>query len=195
MDPQKHYCIAVDLVIRTAFDLDRGVGMVFHPLCGRKLNTLSYRFTRRQFCTTLHYGGWSLDGETVYYDRISGGLSWKPGEPFPGHWLFHPRTGRPLKTNRKGANVMNKHNHVLPFDYSVYQLDRGHGMRYHPIEWYPLEKLPFDESTYLFPCFKGDPRNPQRVLPLSRIGDGEPHSAGDPYLAHWKYDPFTGEIL
>ncbi len=80
----------------TELDLDRGVGMMLHPVSGIPLSRLHYHRLRHQFYCTFHYGGWSLEADIVFYDRISGGSPWKVGNPFPQHWRFHPLTGKPL---------------------------------------------------------------------------------------------------
>jgi len=80
---------------------------------------------------------------------------------------------------------------VIPFDCTAEEMDKGFGMKYHPVSGdypKPLDKLRFDEAKQMFAF-----QDSNMFFP--RIGDGEEHSAGMRYLHHWSYCPFTGEPL
>jgi len=101
VNAKRKYFPTEDVVTYTELDLDRGVGMVFHPLTGTPLNRLRYDAARRQFCSSFPCGGWSFDSETIYYETISAGDNWTVGQPFPVHWRFHPLTGQALPSIEK----------------------------------------------------------------------------------------------
>lgn len=79
---------------------------------------------------------------------------------------------------------------VLPRDYSVEEMNRGEGMRFHPVEGSLLRDLFFSWASQCFYIFVGG-----FSLDFPVIGDGQRHAHGDPYLGHWQYDPFTGRSL
>lgn len=88
----------------------------------------------------------------------------------------------------------------LPRDYTAVQMDRGEGMKYHPHDCRILKEkegsLEFikSEAAYCFqPGIYKWMAHERWLLP--RIGNGKPHRAGDPYPAHWRFCPFTGERL
>jgi hypothetical protein len=95
-------------------------------------------------------------------------------------------------------------------------MNQGFEMRFHPVTGDPIESLHVESRTEPCICYprtgewgqSRDLANPYmgsktihgqhflkdgQRLPL--IGDGRDHDEGDPYLAHWKFCPFTGEKL
>lgn len=97
MKPKREYVAGEDVLTYTELDLDRGVGMTFHPVSGIPLNRLRYNSRSRRFYSTFHYGGWSLESDITVFDRISNGSCWKMGDQFPEHWRFHPLSGKKLQ--------------------------------------------------------------------------------------------------
>ncbi len=83
---------------------------------------------------------------------------------------------------------------MLPFDYTPRLMDEGLGMQFHPLDGRPLKYLRFDKDMQVFGVNDGGCWNPS-FKPFPKIGDGKPHRAGDPFLAHWRYCPFTGLSL
>lgn len=90
----------------------------------------------------------------------------------------------------------------LQRDYTILELDRGDEMQFHPCNGAPRVGNTFyviyptlDKDAY----FGGEVYSHLTCYNTSyawpRIGDGKPRSAGDSYLDHWKFDPFTGEKL
>lgn len=91
----------------------------------------------------------------------------------------------------------------LRHDYTAEQLDRGEWMDFHPCSGHrrrggsfstPLPSQPaaeFEASLgfYWYHGCYGD------GVTWPRIGDGQPRRKGDPYPAHWDFDPYTGEKL
>ena len=87
-------------------------------------------------------------------------------------------------------------NRTLPRSYTAEELDHGEGMSFHPDNAEPFVELEFIQSKHRY-CFAPGIYNwmaHDRWL-LARIGDGQNHQVGDPYPAHWQFDPFTGERL
>lgn len=170
----------------TDLDLDRGVGMKFHPLCGIELRRLSYDFESRWFSFTFHFGGWCMEGKRVTYDRISGGGSWRVGEPYPSHWKFHPLTGKALK----GSNAMTEQ----IVSYTSEQIDAGQfGMKFHPVtgeEMAQFTLVRLDPGSRRLYCCAG-----WNYKFFPRIGDGSDRKTGELYHEHWRFDPFTGQPL
>lgn len=137
-----------------------------------------------------------MEGKEVWYDRISGGMSWRVGEAYPSHWKFHPLTGKPLK----GSSAMNEQ----VVSYTSAQIDAGEfGAKFHPVTGDRLSGLMYDPTKRRFyKCVRGaTARNllrwrERRRRYLPRIGDGRPRRAGRLFThMHWKFDPFTGHSL
>ncbi len=84
---------------RSSCQIDRGLDMKFHPLCGRPILSMCW-----DGCGQYYYqemvssGGWSFyePGEITYYPRIGDGLDHEKGEPYLAHWTHDPTTGKPI---------------------------------------------------------------------------------------------------
>ncbi len=183
MGPSRAYGTGEGASLYTELDLDRGVGMKFHPLCGLELRCLAYDWQSRQFSCTFHFGGWCMDGKRVAYDRISGGMSWGAGEPYPPHWKFHPLSGKKLERRR----TMSEH-----VTYTSEQIDAGQfGAKFHPVTGFELERLHYHRERRVFYSMSGCTTNTY----WPRIGDGTDRCTGNLYHDHWQFDPFTGQPL
>lgn len=96
---------------------------------------------------------------------------------------------------------MSEKKRVLPFNFTVDEMDRGDGMKFHPCtgdrliqgrvsRGSELDRMgSFENGSYTIYGGYGMYRS------LPRISDEKDHKAGEPYLGHWSYDPFTGEEL
>lgn len=90
---------------------------------------------------------------------------------------------------------------VLPSDFTASEMDRGDGMKFHPCTGDRLiqGEVSRDSGLDRFGSFENGcyviygGYGMYRTLP--RIGDGCEHKAGEPFLGHWSYNPFTGEEL
>lgn len=199
MQAKKQYRDDVNVEVYIGLDLDRGVGMKFHPLCGIELRRLTYDWQSRQFSFTFHFGGWCMEGRRVVYDRISGGGSWRVGEPYPSHWKFHPLTGKALKR----SNAMTE----TVVTYGANQIDQGaFGAVCHPVTGERLMGLQYDAGRCQFFTDDHSPQTglawggvtmefPQKKRYLPRIGDGADWVGEVRYPSHWRFDPFTGQPL
>lgn len=97
---------------------------------------------------------------------------------------------------------------ILKRDYTSEEMNRGDGMKFHPLCGMFLQKLFYCKDNYLRIL---DPQSPEdlfslvsRILRMNEgrvqmisvllfpISDGKPHKAGEGYLLHWKFDPWTG---
>lgn len=88
---------------------------------------------------------------------------------------------------------------VFDRDYTVDQLDRAEGMHFHPcdnmggLDMTDREHTHYDEESHTFYQIGGGWGTLTFTRP--RISDGTTKKKGDPYPAHWTFDPFTGELL
>ena len=102
----------------------------------------------------------------------------------------------------------------LPTDFQVSDMNRGKSMFYHPVTGDEIKTLRIRFRKT--PCIRrptygewnqwtGDIVTGGEVIydahllkgkeKLPRIGDGAKHKEGEPYPAHWIFDPWTGERL
>lgn len=82
-------------------------------------------------------------------------------------------------------------------DYSTDELDLGVGMVCHPCNGHAMDNLHFlstSRSFYLsVPEGGWDWDPPTSYFP--RISEGKGVRIGDPYPAHWQWDPYSGTPL
>lgn len=199
----------------TSDQLDRAEGMLWHPckssprfrLANGTWHDLSYDEDRHQVRVTWHA---SMDEVSIaHLPRIGDGTDKKKGDPYPSHWTVDPFNRRLLK-------------HWFDRDYTAEELDRGDGMRYHPV--YFEDPTYMDHATIMSVGYRillrGVPRDPihafyeiegydycpafrQFVLLVDgciaqacpRISQKRDVRKGDPYPNHWNYDPFSGADL
>jgi len=94
----------------------------------------------------------------------------------------------------------------LSRSYTVEEMDRGAGMNYHPVtrRSRSIQELVYDETKRMFRqlldigALMENPGAKAKIDSkdyFPRIGDGNPHEAGDSYPSHWSRDPHTGEKL
>ncbi len=83
---------------------------------------------------------------------------------------------------------------TFPRDYSAAELDEGVEMTYHPVTRCLLADLQFDRSRGVY-YYDGGSAWWYYKRDLPRIGDGHSRFAGDNYPTHWRFDPFTGDML
>ena len=85
---------------RTSDQIDRGLDMRYHPMCGKQLMDLSWDSQCQQYFDQkmVSAGGWAFaePGETTYFSRVGDGNDHEKGEPYLAHWLYHPVTGDKL---------------------------------------------------------------------------------------------------
>lgn len=98
---------------------------------------------------------------------------------------------------------------LLKRSYTSEEMDRGDGMKFHPVRGAELRTLHFishrsryfgiifSEERWFYPglSLEGAEEMIGVVFILGRIGDEKPHQAGEGYLPHWVFDPWTGEHL
>ena len=80
--------------------------------------------------------------------------------------------------------------------YTALELDMGQGMKFHPVTRTLLDcvGVKFDRGKTIF-FYEGGCRWHYYRGDLPRIGDGGSRKKGDPYLDHWRFDPYTGREL
>ncbi len=82
--------------------MDRGRGMVFHPVDGKSLteapfnSDFQYDSDQSQYFaqSNPHWDG--TEGSRYYYHRIGDGSDYSAGDFYPNHWIFDPYTGKTL---------------------------------------------------------------------------------------------------
>ena len=76
--------------------------------------------------------------------------------------------------------------------YTVLEMDKGEGMKFHPVSSHLIASCLFHEATRQY-CFQRSCYVGGGFQDLPRIGDGKEYAQGDPYPSHWLFDPDTGE--
>lgn len=195
----------------TVDQLDRAESMRWHPCDNRHMQTRICEYVGYDEEKSQFYRIHGTVGHKYFTlrPRISDGKDKKKGDPYPAHWTVDPFTGESLRW-------------YFDRDYTVEELDRGDGMRYHPV--YFDDPTYMDHATYMSTGYRillrGVPRHPihdfyeieayeycpafrQFVLLVDgciaqacpRISQKRDVSKGDPYPDHWNYDPFSGADL
>ncbi len=83
---------------------------------------------------------------------------------------------------------------VLLQDRTADELDRGVGMRFHPVTGVEISRYhSFSTEAHEYYIRSGWANCGN--IHADRIGDGGGRSAGDSYLKHWLFDPYTGEMF
>ena len=86
----------------TPEQMDRGEWMLFHPVTGAAARGGSFTTPLPSQPTAMFdadtecYWYWGCYGLSVTEARIGDGRSRRRGDPYPGHWLFDPYTGKRL---------------------------------------------------------------------------------------------------
>lgn len=83
----------------TQKQLNRGEGMLFHPVSGMFLAGLEYRKNDRRFLlwSSVPYPWWTEDVVLATYDQLRDHRNeYLEGDPFPKHWKINPWTGQKL---------------------------------------------------------------------------------------------------
>ena len=78
-------------------NLDRGIGIRFHPDNGMELTELCYLKSLGRFAIELNGLAWATDPEYILLARIGAQKRfYEAGEPYPRHWKFDPMTGEQI---------------------------------------------------------------------------------------------------
>lgn len=82
----------------TAKQLNRGEGMMFHPISGEALANLGFGRYGKQFYRRIPgavYGWWTEDDTYMHLPCIGGygRKDYQTGDRYPIQWLFDPFTG------------------------------------------------------------------------------------------------------
>ncbi len=87
--------------------------------------------------------------------------------------------------------------YVFEQEMSVQELDEGRGMVFHPQygKQAQLRDLLYDPAKLQFYVENTGAWSRGTRKYLDRIGDGKNYRAGDRYLPHWEFCPYTGEKI
>jgi hypothetical protein len=93
-----------------------------------------------------------------------------------------------MRGDEKMSNVVR----VFRCNCNIDDLRFGRMMNFHPVAGVSLDTLRHYARDDTWKLLQ-DEWLPEKTYPP--IGDGKSHRAGEPYLLHWLFDPFTGDPL
>lgn len=101
--------------VYTAKQLNRGEGMVFHPLTGERLSRLMYYRSRGTFARVIFIWDDSAPALVRYRRQIGERRKlYAYGDPYPSHWQYDPWTGERLRPSAR-ERFLRKRQETLRF--------------------------------------------------------------------------------
>jgi hypothetical protein len=79
--------------------------------------------------------------------------------------------------------------------WAVFQLDRGDGMKVHPVTGESLKSLSFNGYLFYIAIHRGGWDYDCEHRYRERISEGRDVQKGEGFPSHWRYDPYTGQPL